>query len=580
MPDTLNADNVLDGFTDTVVTVGIGASAGGIQAIKAFFEKVPVNTNIAYVVILHLSPNRDGKLAEVLRSFSRMPVVKVIQKVKVVPNHIYVIPPDRHLLMADGHIAVSPNLDSEDSRAPVDIFFRTLAASHGPAAICVVLSGTGGDGSTGLKRIKELGGAVFVQSPREAEYNEMPRNAISTGLVDAIMPVADIPSAILAYRNNLASFPAEMNTAAKPEENQNALLEIFTQLRLRTGHDFTNYKRPTLVRRIERRVMIKNLPNLTAYAGFLQQNAEEVHALLKDMLISVTNFFRDKKAFEAIQHDVLPRIIKDKNAEDQVRIWVAGCATGEEAYSIAMLCAEQTLNVIDAPKIQIFATDIDEPAITHARSGYYSINETADVTQERLRRFFNKEGDGYRVRREIREMVLFANHNFIKDPPFSHLDMISCRNVLIYLTRRAQERVMETFHFALNTGGYLFLGTSESIDASGNLYEVISRDEHIYKSRQVALRAYPLPDAVPVLHIDPANAAGHIISKPEIKQEHFTYGHLHQLLLEQYAPPSLVVNQEYDIVHLSERAVPYLQLAGGEPSQNLLKLIRPEMRLE
>jgi PAS domain S-box-containing protein len=560
--------------------VGVGASAGGVQALKLFFEQVSADSGMAYVVILHLSPDHDSKLAEVLRVVAKIPVQQVTERTKVIPNHIFVVPPNQHLTMADGHIIVTPNMQVEDRRAPVDIFFRTLASTQGRHAVCVVLSGTGANGSMGLKRVKEMGGAAFVQNPREAEFNEMPRNSISTDLVDAVLPVAEIPGRIMAYKKNMDAVRIPVEVESRPEEQQNALREIFTQLRVRTGHDFSNYKRPTLLRRIERRITVRNLPDLVSYANFLQDHPEETNALLKDLLISVTNFFRDKKAFATLETDILPIIIKNKSAEEQVRIWVAGCATGEEAYSIAMFCAEQTLHAIDAPKIQIFATDIDEEAIAHAREGIYTINDAVDVSPERLRRFFNKEGDGYRIRRELREMVLFALHNFIKDPPFSHLDLVSCRNVLIYLNRTAQNRVMETFHFALNTGGYLFLGTSESIDASDNLYDIVSRDHHIYKSRQTATRAYPVPESMPSIRI--GQPQGQLNSKEKSSRllERITYSDLHQRLLEQYAPPSLIINEEYDIVHLSERAAPYLQFAGGEPSQNLLKVIRQELRLE
>jgi two-component system CheB/CheR fusion protein len=562
------------------LVVGIGASAGGIQALKKFFEHVPANSGIAYVVILHLSPTHDSKLAEVIRISANIPVQQVVQKTKIAPDNIYVVPPNQHLVMEDGHINVSQNVQTEDRRAPIDIFFRTLAETHGQHAVCVILSGTGANGSMGLKRIKEKGGAAFVQNPREAEFNEMPRNAISSDMVDAVLPVAEIPAKIINYKTNLGTVQIPVEAENRAETEQNALREIFTQLRVRTGHDFANYKRPTLLRRIERRITVRNLPNLVTYAAFLQEQPDEVNALLKDLLISVTNFFRDKKAFEALELEILPAILKNKKNEDQVRIWVAGCATGEEAYSIAMICAEQTMNVIDAPKVQIFATDIDEDAIQHAREGFYTINDAADVSTERLRRFFNKEGDGYRIRREIREIVLFANHNFIKDPPFSHLDLVSCRNVLIYLNRAAQERVMETFHFALNTGGFLFLGTSESVDATNNLYDIVSRDHHIFKSRQTTMRAYPVPESVPAIRIDQLQVGAPGKEKSNRLLERITYGDLHLRLLEQYAPPSIVINEEYDIVHVSERAAPYLQFTGGEVSQNLLRLVRQELRLE
>jgi two-component system CheB/CheR fusion protein len=562
------------------LVVGIGASAGGIQALKKFFEQVPANSGIAYVVILHLSPTHDSKLAEVIRVSSKIPVQQVTEKIKIAPDNVYVVPPNQHLTMEDGHIIVSPNLQTEDRRAPVDIFFRTLAESNGVHAVCVILSGTGANGSMGLKRIKEMGGAAFVQNPREAEFNEMPRNAISTDMVDAVLPVAEIPEKIINYKNNLGQVQISVETENRAENEQNALREIFTQLRVRTGHDFSNYKRPTLLRRIERRISVRNLPNLIAYAAYLQEQPDEVNALLKDLLISVTNFFRDKKAFEALELEIIPTLLKDKKNEDQIRIWVAGCATGEEAYSIAMLCAERTLNTIDAPKVQIFATDIDEDAIQQAREGLYTINDAADVSTERLRRFFNKEGDNYRIRREIREMVLFANHNFIKDPPFSHLDLVSCRNVLIYLNRSAQERVMETFHFALNTGAYLFLGTSESVDTINNLYDIVSRDYHIFKSRPTTARTYPVPESIPVIKIDTLHSGVAGKEKSNKLLERITYGDLHLRLLEQYAPPSIVVNEEYEIVHLSEGAARYLQFTGGEISQNLLRLARQELRLE
>jgi len=572
-------DNGKNNAADLFIA-GIGASAGGIQALKEFFEHVSAKSGIAYVVILHLSPDHDSKLAEVLQLVTTIPVRQVMEKTPVQADHIYVVPPNQHLIMEDGFINVSPNLTLEDRRAPVDIFFRTLAASHGTKAACVVLSGTGANGSMGLKRIKECGGAAFVQNPREAEFNEMPRNSIATALVDEVLPVASIPSKIVAYKEKLGKLEIPVDAGERLETQQSALREIFTHLRVRTGHDFSNYKRPTLLRRIERRINIRMLHDLPAYALYMREHPDETTALLKDILISVTNFFRDHKAFEVLEKDILPRILKSKSSEDQVRIWVAGCATGEEAYSIAMLLAEQTLGILDAPKIQIFATDIDEAAIAIAREGLYTINDAADVSAERLRRFFNKESEAYRVRREVREMILFAHHNFIKDPPFSHLDLLTCRNVLIYLNHIAQERVVETFHFALKPGAFLFLGSSESVDGASDLYAHFNKEQHIFQSRQVGARSYPVPESVPTFHIPAPRASGTYQDQENRSMERITYGDLHQRLLEQYAPPSLVVNEEYDIVYISERAGRFLQIAGGEPSQNLLKLIRPELRLE
>ena len=564
---------------DDFMITGIGASAGGIRAFQDFFQNVPANSGIAYVVILHMSPDHDSHLAQVLQATTKMRVTQVNEKVKVEPDNIYVVPPNQHLTMSNGHIVVTPNTQIEDRRAPVDIFFRTLAEEHGSKAIAVILSGTGANGSMGLKRVKEKGGATFVQNPREAEFNEMPRNAIATGLVDEVSNVSDIPAKIIAYKNNFGKVVIAEEPEKRPQDQQQALRDLFNELRLRTGHDFSNYKRATVLRRIERRINVHNLPDLPSYVAYIYEQPEEINSLLKDLLISVTNFFRDTRSFQIIENEIIPLLLRGKTSENQLRIWVAGCATGEEAYSLAIFCAEKTSGMIDAPKIQIFATDIDEQAITEAREGLYSINDLADVSPERLRRFFTKEGDGYRIRREVREMVLFANHNFLKDPPFSHLDLVSCRNVMIYLNSSAQERLAETFHFALNPGGYLFLGTSESVDGATDLYAVYNRENHVFQSRRVTTKAYPIPESLPNFRID--KPALSIPAEHENKvPERISFGDLHQQLLEQYAPPSLVVNEQYDIVHLSERAGRYLQIVGGEPSKNLLKVVRSELRLD
>ena len=573
-----NGEAIVPEKPDGFLLVGIGASAGGIQALKVFFENVPPDSGIGYVVILHLSPDHDSKLAEVLQAATNMPVRQVLENLKVEPDHVYVVPPNQHLIMLDGHLGVSQNVTAEERRAPVDIFFRTLADSHGSRAVAVVLSGTGANGSMGLKRVKEHGGAAFVQNPREAEFNEMPRNSIATDLVDEVLPVAQIPGKIIAYRDSLGKIDIPLDAEARPEEQQQALREIFTQLRVQTGHDFSNYKRPTLLRRIARRINVRDLPDLPSYAALIRDSRDEGQALMKDLLISVTNFFRDKEPFSFLVSDVIPRIFAGKTANDQVRIWSVGTATGEEAYSLAMLCAEHTLDLIDSPKVQIFATDIDEAALAGARDGIYTINDAADVSPERLRRFFAKEGDEYRVRREIREMVLFANHNVIKDPPFSRLNLASCRNLLIYLNHPAKERVMETLHFALEPGGYLLLGTSESVDGATDLYAPFSRENHIYQARQTGSRPYPVPEAIPSFRFDRTPVLSR--RREKLALERITYGDLHQQLLERYAPPSVVVNEEYDIVHLSERAGRYLQVLGGDASNNLLKMALPDLRLE
>ena len=543
-----------------------------------FFEQVSADSGLAYVVILHLSPDYDSQLAHILQAVTPIPVMQVTKTVRVEANHVYVVPPDKQLHMDDGTIVVRSNARLEERRAPVDMFLRTLAESHGSLAIAVILSGTGANGSMGLKRVKEKGGAVFVQNPREALYNEMPRHAIATNLVDDILPVDQIPARLLTYRQGLGTVSIPEETLQRPEDQQQALREVFTQLRMRTGHDFSNYKRSTLLRRLERRISIQNLASLPAYAAFLREHPDETQALLKDLLISVTNFFRDGLAFHYLEQQVMPALTR--RGKETLRIWVAGCATGEEAYSLAMLCAEQTMGGIDMPKVQLFATDIDEDAIATAREGLYTLNDAADVSAERLSRFFTKEGDEYRVRREIREMILFANQNVLKDPPFSKLDLVTCRNLLIYLNPVAQERVMETFHFALNPGGYLLLGLSETVDGSGDLYATVSREHHLYQSRQVANRPYPVPESIPQLPQLRKRSSEADLDPESRPAARLNFGDLHQQVLEQYAPPSIIVNGDYDILHFTPRAGRYLHFAGGELSKNLLKLIRPELRLE
>lgn len=562
------------------LVVGLGASAGGITALREFFANVPVNSGVAYIVILHLSPDHDSKLAEVLQGVARIPVRQVSKRTKVEPDHVYVVPPSKSLGLDDGHITLRSSKSLEERRAPVDIFLRKLGEIYESRAVAVILSGTGANGSMGLKRVKELGGAAFVQNPREAEFNEMPRNSIATELVDSILPVAEIPKRLLDYRDRMGAVSIPEEPKDRADVDQQALREIFTHLRVRTGHDFSSYKRATILRRIERRISVRNLPDLQSYAAYLKETPEEPQALLKDLLISVTNFFRDEKAWQYLESSLFPRLLQERRPDAPIRIWVAACATGEEAYSIAMIAAEQAVGLPEGPAVQIFATDIDEQAIAIAREGIYTLNDAADVSAERLRRFFQREGDSYRIRRELREMILFANHNLTKDPPFSHLDLVTCRNLLIYLNQPAQERVLETAHFALRPGGYLFIGTSESVDGAGDLFAPVSKENHVYQSRPVATRTLPIPESTPVFR----TAFG---ARPDVHahdtlppRERITYSELHLQLLEELAPPSVVVNEDYDIVHISESAGKYMSVAGGEPTKNLLKLAVPDIRLE
>jgi two-component system CheB/CheR fusion protein len=558
--------------------VGLGGSAGSIPSFREFFRNVPVDSGMAYVVILHLSPDYESRLAEVLQGSTTIPVKQVRESVKVEPNHAYVIPPNKSLSLRDGTLLLSNVTGYEERRAPVDIFFRTLADIHDSRAVCVVLSGTGADGSMGLRRIKEYNGLVLVQDPAEAEFSEMPRNSIATGLADFVVPVGEMPQKIMAYRDKMREAPLRIDEETGTDEQ--ALVDIFTYLRTRTGQDFTNYKRATVLRRIERRMAVREVAALPEYARLMRDQPAEAEALLRDLLISVTNFFRDRAVFDKVAELVIPKLLQGKQPDDHVRVWVAGCATGEEAYSIAMMLADAAAHLPYTPDIQIFATDLDAEAIAKARNAYYSTAETADVPPEQLRRYFVKEQDGFRVRRELRELVLFAHHNLIKDPPFSHLDFVSCRNLLIYFNRTAQQRALDMLHFALEPGGYLLLGTAETADGAGQLFSTLDKESHIYQSRAVA-RAMPLPPPAQLTiasDLRTTNAPS-VEQRGEMRGVRFAPLDLHHRLLEDYAPPSLIVDEQYEIVHLSERAGRYLQFAAGEASLNLLQVVRPELRV-
>jgi two-component system CheB/CheR fusion protein len=558
--------------------VGLGASAGGIGALKTFFSHMPPDSGMAFVVIVHLSPQHESHLAQVVQVSTPMPVAQVQTRVRVEPNCVYVVPPNRSLAMVDGHLDVSEIRRIEERRAPIDIFFRTLADTHRSHAIAVVLSGTGADGSMGLKRIKEEGGICLVQEPSEAEYSEMPRNSIATGLVDHVLPVAELPGAIVAFREHLAALPTPASSDDAPDTDEATLREIFAHLRGRTGHDLSNYKRPTLRRRIGRRMAVHGMTDLRAYTHLLRERPEELQALLKDVLISVTHFYRDCEAFDVLERKVIPSLFAGKNRHDHVRVWVAACATGEEAYSIAMLLAEHAETLVDAPRVQVFATDIDPACIAIARQGAYTLTDAADVAADRLQRFFTKEDDCYRVRKELRELVLFSEHNIIKDPPFSHLDLVSCRNLLIYLNHAGQRRVMEVVHYALKPGHFLFLGGAESADVSDDLFVSFDRDAHLYQSRTVNMRiGLPGVSQRRASDIRGGPSVPHP-PRPAPSPERALPEHLHQRLLEEYAAPSLLVNADHDVVHLSDRAAQYLRFSGGTPSHSLWDVIHPDLQ--
>lgn len=585
--------------------VGIGGSAGSIVALQEFFKVVPPECGVAFVVIMHLSPDYESSMASLLGQSTTMRVLQAVDGEKVYPNHVYVIPPGKHLITVDGHLRLTALEAERGKRVAVDMFFRSLADTHGPHAAAVILSGGDGDGALGIKRIKERGGLTIAQDPDEAEFSGMPRAAINTGMVDWVLPVAEMPVRLLNYiwhEKTLVLPPEEGPQPAQParpthDQAESALREVLVYLRTRTGRDFSYYKRATILRRIARRMQVNGVDDLPGYLSFLRTHPGEAGALLQDLLISVTNFFRDREAFEALEK-LIPQLFEGKTQSDSVRVWVPACATGEEAYSIAMLLLEHARKLDAAPALQVFACDLDEEAIGKARAGLYPESMVADVSEDRVRKFFIKDHHGYRVRRELREMVLFAAHDLLKDAPFSRMDLISCRNLLIYLSRDAQKRVFDAFHFALRPGGLMLLGSSESVDDSSLLFRVVDKKHRIYAHQASARIGFQVPSGPSSLlrAIEAQERAGHapvvhgrrfvqdssvpFSAIPVSAPDRATLAEFHFKLLERLAPPSVIVNAEHDIVHLSENAGKFLKFVGGEPTSSLLRVVDPMIRTE
>lgn len=572
--------------------VGIGASAGGLQSIKLFFENMPHDNGMAFVIILHLSPDHQSVADKIIQESTRMPVLQVTETVPIEKNRVYVISPAQRLTMNGNNLEVSENDPQLGRHASIDLFFRDLAQVHRERAFCLVLSGSGSDGAVGLSRIKEQGGITLAQVPEDAEFDGMPRAAIETGMVDLVLPVVEMPQKLLDLWHNSReiSLPAandpELQSFASVSERDAALAEqmlhdILIQLRTGTGHDFKHYKRATVLRRIERRMQVTAQPDLGAYYRYLQSNPEETKALLGDMLIGVTNFFRDREAFEALERDVIPQLVSAavsaQPEKEEIRIWSAGCSTGEEAYSLAMLVNDQLQLESSKASLQIFATDIDERAISFGRAGLYPQAIVTDVPPTRLRHYFIKEDDHYRIRKEIREKVLFAKHSLLSDPPFSQIDLIVCRNLLIYLDREVQREILQMFHFALRPGGFLFLGSSESAEACHELFTPVDKRNRIFRAKTGTANSRRTP-TVPrggyvrtnVSRQAPQNAV----------QRKLSFADIHQRALERSGPPSMIVDTNADILHMSESAGRFLRHVGGELSRNLLTLILPELRLE
>ncbi|WP_414562287.1 MULTISPECIES: chemotaxis protein CheB [unclassified Anabaena] len=552
--------------------VGIAASAGGLEAFTQLLSHLPIDTGMAFVLIQHLDPNQKSLLTEILAKTTQMPVHEVQNGMSVEPNQVYVIPPNTKMTLAQGLLQLIPREKIQGKYMPADAFFTSLADELGNKAISVVLSGSDGDGSQGSEAIKAAGGITFAQSEASAQFREMPNAAVSTGDVDFILS----PQKIAEELAHIARHPNVKRPISSPKveplsEIEEALPVIFALLTTATGVDFTHYKRNTLKRRIARRMVLYKLESLEDYIQYLQNHPDEVQALYHEILISVTSFFRDPEAYQALQERVFPVITKGKSVDLPIRIWVSGCATGEEVYSIAICLLEFLENVLPKPAIQIFATDINETAIEKARTGIYKHSQIVDISPERQKRFFNQVEGGYQISKSIRELCVFAKQNLISDPPFSNLDLISCRNVLIYLESFLQKQVMPIFHYSLKPTGFLMLGIAESAGEFSNLFTLVDRKHNIYIKKLIPtpLNFNFTPSNYPVAKLAPHKSKN---QKPwniaDLKNQ------ADQIVLNRYAPVSLLINDNMDILQIRGETSPYLRPAPGDPSFNLFKMAR------
>jgi two-component system CheB/CheR fusion protein len=552
--------------------VGIGASAGGIEALAALFKAMPSGHGMAFVVVTHLPRNRESLLPEILGRATPMPVVEARDGQEVEAEHVYVMPPGAVLTISGGHLKLQPGSADARMRTPIDLFFAALAEDRSEHAIGIVLSGSGGDGTLGLKAIKERGGLTVAQGANDSHprFAEMPQSAVAAGFVDLLLPVEEIPERLVEYVQKWDHFV--------PERPADALSQIYGLLRARTGHDFSEYRDRTFQRRIQRRMQVTQIEKLEDYVARLEQEPDEVGALFRDLLIGVTGFFRDPAVFAALQATVMPQIFAGRGEADEVRIWVPGCATGEEAYSLAILCAEWLARLPARPRILIFGTDIDAAALAVARAGRYPAPLLKDLSPERIARFFTAEAGTYRVTKELREMCIFSTHSVVRDPPFSRLDLVSCRNLLIYFKAQLQDQVIPLFHYALRPGGFLFLGLSENVSRFAELFQPVDRKNRIFQGCGLVARVnVPLGPFLPC-----ARDNGVFANSKESAPRYRTVA-LRQFsaaILENFAPVYVITDDKGEALYFSAGIGKYLQTAAGPPSRDILAMARPGLRTD
>src|SRR5438105_1927280 len=550
--------------------VGVGASAGGLEAFQNFLAAAPPDGGLAYVLIQHLDPNHESMLAELLGRRTSMPVRQVSDGMVIEPNNVYLIPPNACLSVKNGRLQLSDFSEPRGFRRPIDVFFRSLADDQGANAACVVLSGTGADGSEGLRAVKEAGGLTLVQDPETAKYDGMPKSAVSTGLVDKVLKVQEMPGAIREY------FDRGQASVFHLPDITDFLVQLCAELRRQLGHDFSQYKRSTMLRRIQRRMQVIGASDGIKYLELLCEKPGEAELLFRDLLINVTCFFRDAEAFDYLRRQVVPELLRDKGAGDTIRIWPPGCSSGEEAYSVAILISEALGRLRTRPSVQIFATDIDEQMLLKARAATYPQSAIKEVPPELLDRYFFARDDNYALVQSIRDMVRVSNHNLIKDPPFSRMDLIVCRNLLIYFNAGLQQRLCPVFHSALRPQGWLFLGSAENIAGRNDLFDAIAASARMYRRRGAYRQSVAMP-----LFVQPL---AHAVSDREVADRQRGSAAADRLeaiarrIMERYAPAHVAVDAENNIVRASNRTGKYLELAEGAPSSKVTDLARRGLR--
>lgn len=559
---------------DQFPIVGLGASAGGLEALEQFFTNMTANCGIGFVVIQHLDPNYKGIMTELLQRVTKMRVYTVTDRLKIKPNCVYVIPPNTSMSILNGALYLFEPIETRGLRLPVDFFFRSLAIDQQRKSIGIILSGMGSDGSAGLKAIKENAGMVLVQDPVSAKFDSMPRSAIDAVVVDIVAPAHELPAKLIALLNQSPRPTAQQEM----EKDSSSLEKIIILLRTQTGNDFSQYKKTTLYRRIERRMGIHQIDKIVSYVRYLRENPIEVDILFKELLIGVTNFFRDVEVWENLKDKVIPSLIEKLPNGQVMRAWIPGCSTGEEAYSLAIVFKEAMENLPPnkSLSLQIFATDLDSLAIEKARKGIFPPNIVADVSHDRLNRFFIKSGDQYRVNAEIREMVVFASQNVIKDPPFTKLDFLSCRNLLIYLDPELQKKLLALFHYSLNPGGLLLLGSAETNAAQSDLFSTVNSKFRIYL-RSGAVKKEELVNFPSAFTRSNPNAFENFLpAKVPDNMQALT----DQLLLQQFTPASLLVTDKGDILYITGSTGKYLEPAAGKANMNIFAMAREGLRNE